>query len=205
MKRAVIEWPRSSDHGSRENTDRTDGCEDGRRISPTGLSRRPTSGADFHRKSAIGRSQSLLRDAKVGDPDLRVVSPAHPLRVFVVHQSGEYAEDGKHTVSGHPGHCKTTTQQALHRSVHSRLAESGPRHATSARTRVECAPLSKLTASRMNPLTNRCIGRQLAELDLPRSNSSNRCGLDHRDNASTNGLAQRRPRGHDYGQLHVFR
>src|ERR1700733_14342521 len=81
LERADIEWPRSSDHRSRKNTERTDGYEDGRRIRPTGLSRRPTSGADFHRKSAIGRSESLFRVAKVGDQALWVALPAHPLRV----------------------------------------------------------------------------------------------------------------------------
>jgi hypothetical protein len=45
-----------------------------------------------------------------------------------------------------------------------------------------------LTASRMNQLKNRGIGRQLAELNLLRSNTSNRCGIDDHDNASTNGL-----------------
>jgi hypothetical protein len=113
QKRADIEWPRSSDHGSRENTDRTDGCEDGRRISPTGLSRRPTSGADFHRKSAIGRSQSLLRDANVGSQELWLPPPAHPLRVFVAHRSGEYAEHETHAVCGDSGHRKRKVQQAL--------------------------------------------------------------------------------------------
>ena len=59
-------------------------------------------------------------------------------------------------------------------------------------------------ATDMNRLTNRGIGRQQAELNLLRSNSSNRCGLDHRDNASTNGLGQLGPGGRDHGQVWVL-
>jgi hypothetical protein len=51
---------------------------------------------------------------------------------------------------------------------------------------------------------NRGIGRQLAELDLPRANSSNRCGLDHRDNVSTNSPGQLGPGGQDHGQVWEF-
>jgi hypothetical protein len=56
----------------------------------------------------------------------------------------------------------------------------------------------------MNQLKNRGIGRQLAELNLLRSNTSNRCGLNRRDNASTNGFGQLRPGGEDHGQVWEF-
>jgi hypothetical protein len=45
---------------------------------------------------------------------------------------------------------------------------------------------------------------QLAEPSLRILNSSNRCGLDHRDNAITDDLGQLRPGGRDHGQVWVF-